>query len=78
MRTRIRLPRTYTLHLVNNGARRLASISGLPGDLKQLRIFVTDVSRAMKEMPAVDVSDGTATVTLDSQSFTTLTDADPH
>ena len=63
---------TYIIHLVNNGATRMANISGLPVNVKRLRVFVTDVSRAMKEMPPVDVSDGAAHVTLDSLSFMTL------
>ncbi|MGD0138008.1 MAG: hypothetical protein ABSD28_03975 [Tepidisphaeraceae bacterium] len=63
---------TYTLHLVNNGATRVANISGLPANVTRLRAYVTDAWRAMKEMQPVDVSDGAARLTLDCQSFTTL------
>jgi hypothetical protein len=63
---------TFTLHLVNNGATRMANISGLPGNLKRLDVFVTDASRGMKEMPTADVSNGAVQVTLDSESFMTL------
>jgi len=63
---------TYTLHLVNNGATRVANITGLPANVRRLRAYVTDASRAMKEMRPIEVSDGMARVTLDCQSFTTL------
>lgn len=62
----------YILHLVNDGPTRLVNITGLPGSINRLRVYVTDVSRAMKETPAVDVSDGMARVTVDSESFVTL------
>lgn len=64
--------KTVTLHLVNAGAARVANISGLPANVKRLRVYVTDVSRAIKEMQPIDVADGAARITLDSLSFTTL------
>ncbi|MGD0462043.1 MAG: hypothetical protein ABSB74_06110 [Tepidisphaeraceae bacterium] len=62
----------YAVHLVNNGATRPATISGLPSNLKQMQVYVTDAARGMKEMEPLPVSGGTAHVTLDTQSFTTL------
>jgi hypothetical protein len=63
----------FAVHLVNNGATRPATISGLPGSVTQMRVYVTDAARNMKEMERVPVSKGTVQVTLDTQSFTTLT-----
>jgi hypothetical protein len=62
----------YAVHLVNNGATRPVTISGFPDSVSQLQVFVTDAARGMKEMEPVPVTDGTARLTLDSESFTTL------
>ena len=63
------------VHLVNNGAARPATIFGLPADVKELQGYVTDARRGMKKLQPVAVSAGTARITLDSQSFTTLFNA---
>jgi hypothetical protein len=62
----------YTLHMVNNGAQRPATVSGLPADVKQLRIWVTDARRGMEEVGRVPVTDGKAEFTLEATSFMTL------
>jgi hypothetical protein len=62
----------YTLHIVNNGATRPATVTGLPADVKQLRMWVTDARRGMEEGGRVSVADGKAQFTLEATSFTTL------
>jgi hypothetical protein len=62
----------YTLHVVNNGAARSAEVSGLPEQVAELRVFVTDATRGMREGARVPVSNGRATVALEPTSFTTL------
>jgi hypothetical protein len=62
----------YTVHIVNNGAGRPAEVSGLPNGVKELRVFVTDATRGMREGARVPVSGGRATVALEPTSFTTL------
>lgn len=60
------------MHLVNNGATRPAILAGLPANLKELRVYVTDAQRGMKEGDRIPVANGTARFTLDNASFTTL------
>jgi hypothetical protein len=62
----------YALHIVNNGAARAATITGLPADVKQLRVWVTDTKRGMQEGARVPVSDGKAELTLDAMAYLTL------
>ena len=62
----------YAVHLVNNGASRPATLNGLPANLKELRIYVTDGRRGMKEGDRIPVADGSATFTLEGGTFTTL------
>ncbi len=62
----------YTLHLVNNGATRAVTLTGLPATVKTLRLYVTDKTRAVQEGPRVTVAKGQATFTLDAGSYVTL------
>lgn len=63
---------TYTVHVVNNGAARPTTLSGIPAGVRELRVWVTDQARGMVEGPRIPVTDGTARFTLDPASFTTL------
>ena len=63
---------TYVVHLVNDGASRPATITGLPAGVRELRVWVTDATRGMAEQPRIAVQDGAAHLTLDATSFTTL------
>ena len=67
----------YAIHLVNTGATRVVTITGLPDSLKQFYVSVTDATRNMKALPPVIVNAGSAQVTLDFQSYVTLTSAKP-
>jgi hypothetical protein len=60
------------VHLVNNGAARTATISGLPAGVKEMRVFVTASRRGMKEIGRVPVTQGMVQLPLDAMSFTSL------
>lgn len=63
---------TYVVHLVNNGSTRQAELTGLPDNVKDLQIYITDSKRGMEEGERIQVTNGKATFTLESVSFTTL------
>jgi hypothetical protein len=62
----------YTVHMVNNGAARTATLSGLPPAVKRLRIWVTDSQRGMTEGDPIPVTGGKAEFKLDASSYTTV------
>ncbi len=62
----------YAIHLVNNGTTREVTVTGLPDNVHELRIFVTDSNKDMKEGQPVKVLNGKATFELKSESFTSL------
>jgi len=62
----------YAVHMVNNGATRPATLTGLPANLKELRVYVSDSQRGMKEGDRIAVAKGAAQFTLDAASYTTL------
>ena len=62
----------YAVHVVNNGAARTATVTGLPTGLRELRVWVTDHRRGMEEGQRVPVAGGKAELTLDAASFTTV------
>jgi len=62
----------YTLHIVNNGGSRPATVSGLPDTVKELRIWVTDKQRGMQEGARIPVSGGKASFTVDATAYVTL------
>ena len=66
---------TYSIHIVNHGADRKVTIDGLPKNVKELHIYVTDSKRGMEEGKLIQVSDGTAKFTIDADCFTSLISA---
>jgi hypothetical protein len=62
----------YTVHMVNNGAARQATLTGLPAGVKELRLWVTDSQRGMEEGARVPVVDGKAQLNLEATSYTTV------
>ena len=62
----------YSIHIVNNGAARKVTITGIPEKVKELNLYITDQNRGMEKDKAIDVDDGVAEFTLDSACFTTL------
>jgi hypothetical protein len=65
------------MHVVNMGAARPTTITGLPAEVKQLRVWVTDGQRGMQEGERIPVSGGKAQFNLDAASFTTLISVPP-
>ena len=65
----------YSVHVVNQGAARPATLTGLPAEVKQLRVWVTDEKRGMQEGAPIPVANGKAQFTLDATSYTTLVSA---
>jgi O-glycosyl hydrolase len=62
----------YTIHLVNNGAVRKVTLSGLPGNVKQLQVYTTSRELNMQDEGMVKVKDGQAMFKLPATSYTTL------
>ena len=61
----------YVVHMVNNGAECEAVISGIPTEVKELKVYVTNTKDCMKET-AVKVENGQVRVHLPAISFITL------
>jgi O-glycosyl hydrolase len=64
-----------TVHLVNNGASRPATLAGLPASVAQMSLYVTDEKRGMEKLDPVAVQNGSAHFTLPAQALTTLINA---
>ncbi|HEY5463262.1 MAG TPA: hypothetical protein VIJ95_08395 [Hanamia sp.] len=62
----------YAIHLVNNGAKRNVMITGIPEEIKYLRVWVTDNKRDMKNEKQIPVVNGKSVFILAATSYTTL------
>lgn len=62
----------YAVHVVNTGASRMATLTGLPRSVTSLRLWVTDATRAMREGARVRVVGGRAQFALDAASYVTV------
>jgi O-glycosyl hydrolase len=62
----------YAVELVNNGADRKVTLTGLPANVKQLLIYTTSKKLNMKESGPVKVENGTAKFKLKATSYTSL------
>jgi len=62
----------YSIHIVNHGADRKVVLEGLPQNVKDLQIYVTDKNRGMGKGDVIHVSGGRAKFTLDADCFTSL------
>jgi hypothetical protein len=60
------------VHLVNQGAEREATVTGLPAGTRRVQVVVTDTTRGMENRGLVPVQDGRLTVKLPATSFTSL------
>ena len=60
------------VHLVNNGAARTVTVSGLPAGVREMRAIVTDSRRGMLETGRVPVVQGRVQLPVDAMSFTSL------
>ena len=62
----------YAVHLVNNGAKRTATIKGLPDNIARLEAYATNHSLSRQEIKTAKSADGSITVELPPVSFVTL------
>jgi hypothetical protein len=62
----------YTIHIVNNGPTRKTTLEGLPKNIKNLRMYITDSKNGMKEETFIKVADGSAVFDMQKETFTTL------
>ncbi|MFI5138305.1 MAG: hypothetical protein ACHQIM_10810 [Sphingobacteriales bacterium] len=62
----------YTIHLVNNGANRKVTLTGLPPGVKELQVYTTARDLNMQDDGMVKVKDGQAKFKLPATSYTTL------
>ncbi|MDQ6763432.1 MAG: hypothetical protein M3015_12500, partial [Bacteroidota bacterium] len=62
----------YSIHIVNNGPDRDASLSGLPGKIKTMSFYTTDKNKAVKKGAVIKVQNGKANFHLEAVSYTTL------
>ncbi|WP_143436665.1 glycoside hydrolase [Hymenobacter crusticola] len=62
----------YAVHLVNNGATRRVTLTGVPETVKELQVYTTDKARSMQKGKAVVVKKGSAQFTLEAGTYTTL------
>ena len=67
----------YAFHLINTGATRPVTIAGIPAGVKELYPCITDAARNLKVLAPVPVDNGTLQITLDLQSYCTLTSVKP-
>lgn len=63
---------SYTIHLVNNGASREVTVTGLPEKAKRFKVYTTSSDKNMKEGKVVKASNGQAKFTADAASYVTL------
>jgi len=61
----------YTIHVVNNGTNRVATLTGLPAAVKQLTVYVTNKKAQMKQ-GSIKVQQGAAKFELPATSYITL------
>lgn len=62
----------YAVHVVNGGATRPVTLTGLPARVKTLRCYVTDQTHKHQETASVPVAGGQARFTLTTGSYLTL------
>ena len=62
----------YTIHLVNNAASRNVHLTGLPHNLKELKMYVTDNTRAAKQIQTIPVKNQQCDFQLEARCFTSL------
>lgn len=62
----------YAIHLVNNGPDREATLTGLPANVGELQLYITDKEKEMEKGELVPVNGGEAKFNLGAASYTTL------
>jgi hypothetical protein len=62
----------YTLHLVNNGAKRAINLNGLPDKVKTIRVYSTSKKEYMNDAGLVKVENGHAIFNAPAASYVTV------
>jgi hypothetical protein len=62
----------FAVHIVNNGAKCQATVTGIPPGIDSLEIYQTDGKNTMEMKGNISVTGGTAELPLDKYCFTTL------
>ncbi|MCD8032362.1 MAG: hypothetical protein LUF85_16455 [Bacteroides sp.] len=62
----------YAVHLVNNGASRRATLTGLPANVSELHVYVTNKQEGMAHYGTLEVREGKVEFELPAISFVTL------
>ena len=62
----------YAVHIINNGASRAATLSGIPAGVSKMALYVTDGERGMQLMAVKGVVNGSVSFPLEGQTFTSL------
>jgi hypothetical protein len=62
----------YAVHLVNNGAERMATIKGLPENCTVIKAFATNHSMSMQEIETTQTAGGNISVELPPVSLVTV------
>ncbi|MVN91929.1 glycoside hydrolase [Mucilaginibacter aquatilis] len=62
----------YALHLVNNGAERVVTVTGLPNKLLKFKVTVTNAENNAKELGTKKSSNGQIQFKIPARSFVTL------
>ncbi|TSD65026.1 hypothetical protein FFF34_014140 [Inquilinus sp. KBS0705] len=62
----------YTLHIVNNGAQRQVTLSGLPTGLNKFKLYITDKNKDMKLAKHISITNNLAVFKLNARSYVTL------
>lgn len=63
---------SIAIHLVNKGATRNATITGIPKGIKQLKVYLTNKEKSFENNKSVPVQNGIALVELKGASFISL------
>jgi len=61
----------YAVHIINNAADRNTTLKGLPKDIQELYIYVTNAKKNMQYEGAIQVVNGKAKFNLESSSYIT-------
>lgn len=62
----------YAIHIVNNGAKREATLTGLPDKVKSLKVYVTNKKSNMKLAQTVEVKGGAIEFKLPAASYVSV------
>lgn len=62
----------YAIHLVNKGATRKVTITGLPKEVSKMKVFLTNKEKSNELMETLSVRNGSITLQLQGAGFTSL------